>query len=32
VTGQTQRSHVVTPPIEPAWEEDMVLLKPLGDR
>jgi hypothetical protein len=28
VTGQTQRSHMVTPPIEPAREEDMVLLKP----
>jgi hypothetical protein len=29
---QTQRSHVVAPPITPAWEEDRVLIRPLGDR
>jgi hypothetical protein len=32
VTKQTQMSHVVAPPIAPTWEEDRVLIKPLGDR
>jgi hypothetical protein len=32
VPRQTQRSHVVAPPIEPAREEDRVLIRPLGDR
>jgi hypothetical protein len=32
VPRQTQRSHVVAPPIAPAWEEDRVLIRPLGDR
>jgi hypothetical protein len=29
---QTRRSHVVASPIVPAWEDDMVLMKPLGDK
>jgi hypothetical protein len=29
---QTQRSHVVAPPITPAWEKDRVLIRPLDDR
>jgi nitrate reductase cytochrome c-type subunit len=32
VPRQTRRSHVVAPPIVPAWEGDRVLIKPLGDR
>jgi hypothetical protein len=32
VMRQTQRSHVIAPPIAPAREEDRVLIKPLGDR
>jgi hypothetical protein len=32
LSRQTQRSHVVAPPITPAWEEDRVLIRPLGDR
>jgi hypothetical protein len=32
VPRQTQRSHVVAPPIVPAREEDRVLIRPLGDR
>jgi hypothetical protein len=32
VMRQTQRSHVVAPPIAPAREEDRVMIKPLGDR
>jgi hypothetical protein len=32
VLRQTQRSHMVAPPITPAWVEDMILIKPLGDR
>jgi hypothetical protein len=31
VPRQTQRSHVVVPPIAPAREEDRVLIRPLGD-
>jgi hypothetical protein len=31
VSRQTQRSHVVAPPIAPAREEDRVLIRPLGD-
>jgi hypothetical protein len=29
---QTQRSHVVGPPIAPEREEDRVLIRPLGDQ
>jgi hypothetical protein len=32
VPRQTQRSHVVAPPISSAREEDRVLIRPLGDR
>jgi hypothetical protein len=32
VMRQTQRSHVVAPPITPAREEDRVLIKPRDDR
>jgi hypothetical protein len=32
VPRQTWRSHEVAPPIAPAWEEDRVLIRPLGDR
>jgi hypothetical protein len=32
VPRQTRRSHVVAPPIVPAWEGDRVLIKPLGDK
>jgi hypothetical protein len=32
VLRQTRRSHVVTPPIALAREEDRVLIRPLGDR
>jgi hypothetical protein len=32
VTRQTRRSHVVSPPITPAREEDRVMLKLMGDR
>jgi hypothetical protein len=32
VMRQTQRSHMVAPPIAPTWEEDRVLIKPLGDK
>jgi hypothetical protein len=32
VPRQTQRSHVVAPPIVPAREEDRILIKPLGDK
>jgi hypothetical protein len=32
VMWQTRRSHVVAPPIAPAWKEDRVLIKPLGDK
>jgi hypothetical protein len=31
VPRQTQRSHVVAPPIVPAREEDRVLIRPLRD-
>jgi hypothetical protein len=31
VPRQTQRSHIVAPPIVPAHEEDTVLIRPLGD-
>jgi hypothetical protein len=29
---QTQRSHMVAPPIAPAREEDRVLISPLDDK
>jgi hypothetical protein len=32
VLRQTQRSHMVAPPIVPTREEDRVLIRPLGDR
>jgi hypothetical protein len=32
VTRQTQRSHMVAPPIVPTQEEDRVLIKPLSDK
>jgi hypothetical protein len=32
VPRQTQRSHMVAPPIAPARQEDRVLIRPLGDR
>jgi hypothetical protein len=32
VMRQTQMSHVVASPIAPAWEEDRVLFKSLGDK
>jgi hypothetical protein len=31
VPRQTQRSHVVAPPIAPVREEDRVLVRPMGD-
>jgi hypothetical protein len=32
VPRQTRRSHLVTPPIAPAREEDRVLIRPVDDR
>jgi hypothetical protein len=32
VPRQTRRSHVVAPPPAPTWEEDRVLIRPVGDQ
>jgi hypothetical protein len=32
VLRKTRRSYMVARPIAPAWEEDRVLIRPLGDR
>jgi hypothetical protein len=31
VLRQTRRSHVIAPPLMPSWEEDRILIRPLGD-